>query len=125
MVTYNNGMEEPDLIDMDTEWNNSQPIYLQLRDFVVAMILEGSLSEGDVLPSVRRLAAEFRVKSTHRPEQLSPTGGRRACQVASRARHVRQPGRPPSVAGVGTGKVFSGGMAARVRHAPAARPERG
>ena len=43
------------------EWNESQPIYRQLRDRVVAMILDGVLKEGDVLPSVRNVAAEFRV----------------------------------------------------------------
>ena len=46
---------------MDSEWNNSQPIYRQLRDRVVAMILDGVLKEGDPLPSVRVLAAEYRV----------------------------------------------------------------
>src|SRR5215470_17913880 len=46
---------------MDPEWNDSQPIYRQLRDRVVAMILEGALAEGDPLPSVRNVAAEKRV----------------------------------------------------------------
>ena len=46
---------------MDSEWNDSQPIYRQLRDRVVAMILEGLLNQGDPLPSVRNVAAEFRV----------------------------------------------------------------
>ncbi len=46
---------------MDREWNDSQPIYRQLRDRVVAMILDGVLSEGDPLPSVRTVAAEYRV----------------------------------------------------------------
>jgi GntR family transcriptional regulator len=46
---------------MDREWNDSQPIYRQLRDRVVAMILEGVLKEGDPLPSVRNVAAEDRV----------------------------------------------------------------
>src|ERR1051325_8931783 len=46
---------------MDREWNDSQPIYRQLRDRVVAMILEGALKEGDPLPSVRNVAAEYRV----------------------------------------------------------------
>ena len=46
---------------MDSEWNDSQPIYRQLRDRVVAMILDGVLKEGDPLPSVRNVAAEFRV----------------------------------------------------------------
>src|ERR1700720_2036517 len=46
---------------MDREWNDSQPIYRQLRDRVVAMILDGVLQEGDPLPSVRNVAAEYRV----------------------------------------------------------------
>ena len=46
---------------MDREWNDSQPIYRQLRDRVVAMILDGLLKEGDPLPSVRTVAAEYRV----------------------------------------------------------------
>jgi|SRR4051812_4302136 len=46
---------------MDREWNNSQPIYRQLRDRVVAMILDGVLKEGDPLPSVRNVAAEYRI----------------------------------------------------------------
>jgi GntR family transcriptional regulator len=46
---------------MDREWNDRQPIYRQLRDRVVAMILDGVLKEGDPLPSVRNVAAEYRV----------------------------------------------------------------
>jgi DNA-binding transcriptional regulator YhcF (GntR family) len=46
---------------MDGEWNDGQPIYRQLRDRVVAMILDGVLKEGDSLPSVRNVAAEYRV----------------------------------------------------------------
>ena len=46
---------------MDPQWDDSQPIYRQLRDRVVAMILEGVLMEGDPLPSVRAVAAEFRL----------------------------------------------------------------
>lgn len=46
---------------MDREWNDTQPIYRQLRDRVVAMILDGVLKEGDPLPSVRNVAAEDRV----------------------------------------------------------------
>lgn len=46
---------------MDLEWNDSQPIYRQLRDRVVAMILEGALNEGDPLPSVRTVAADYRI----------------------------------------------------------------
>jgi len=48
-------------VNIDTQWDNSQPIYRQLRDRVVAMILEGVLHEGDPLPSVRNVAAEFRL----------------------------------------------------------------
>jgi GntR family transcriptional regulator len=46
---------------MDREWNDNQPIYRQLRDRVVAMILDSVLKEGDPLPSVRNVAAEYRV----------------------------------------------------------------
>src|SRR5512147_2422027 len=46
---------------MNREWSDSQPIYRQLRDRVVAMILDGILKEGDPLPSVRNVAAEYRV----------------------------------------------------------------
>ena len=46
---------------MDPKWNENQPIYRQLRDRVVAMILEGVLGEGDALPSVRNVAAEYRL----------------------------------------------------------------
>ena len=46
---------------MEHGWNASQPIYRQLRDRVIAMILDGVLHEGDPLPSVRNVAAEYRV----------------------------------------------------------------
>jgi DNA-binding transcriptional regulator YhcF (GntR family) len=46
---------------MDREWNDNQPIYRQIRDRVVAMMLDGVLKEGDPLPSVRNVAAEHRV----------------------------------------------------------------
>ena len=46
---------------MDREWNDSQPIYRQLRDRVVAMMLDGLLNEGDPLPSVRNVATEYRI----------------------------------------------------------------
>jgi GntR family transcriptional regulator len=45
----------------DGQWNDSQPSYRQLRDRVVAMILDGVLNEGDPLPSVRNVAAEYRI----------------------------------------------------------------
>ena len=46
---------------MDREWNDNQPIYRQLRDRVAAMLLDAVLKEGDPLPSVRTVAAEYRV----------------------------------------------------------------
>lgn len=46
---------------MDPKWNEDQPIYRQLRDRVVAMILERVLVDGDALPSVRNVAAEYRL----------------------------------------------------------------
>ena len=46
---------------MDREWNDDQPIYRQLRERVVAMILDGLLNEGDALPSVRTVATETRI----------------------------------------------------------------
>jgi GntR family transcriptional regulator len=46
---------------MDPKWSEDQPIYRQLRDRVVAMILEGVLADGDALPSVRTVAAEYRL----------------------------------------------------------------
>src|SRR5438445_13282924 len=46
---------------MNREWNDGQPIYRQLRDRVVHMILDGVLKEGDPLPSVRNVAADYRV----------------------------------------------------------------
>jgi DNA-binding transcriptional regulator YhcF (GntR family) len=46
---------------MNREWNDRQPIYRQLRDRVVAMILDGALNEGDPLPSVRNVAADYQV----------------------------------------------------------------
>ncbi|HKL63764.1 MAG TPA: GntR family transcriptional regulator [Woeseiaceae bacterium] len=46
---------------MQADWSDNQPIYRQLRDRVVAMILEGVLQDGDALPSVRNVAAEYRL----------------------------------------------------------------
>lgn len=46
---------------MESKWNDDQPIYRQLRDRVVARILDGSLAEGDPLPSVRNVAAEYQL----------------------------------------------------------------
>jgi GntR family transcriptional regulator len=48
-------------MDMEPTWSDNQPIYRQLRDRVVAMILEDTLKEGDPLPSVRSVAAEYQI----------------------------------------------------------------
>ncbi len=44
-----------------TTWNDDQPIYRQLRDRMVAMILEHAVAEGDALPSARTVSAEYRI----------------------------------------------------------------
>jgi GntR family transcriptional regulator len=44
---------------MSTHWNDSQPIYWQLKERTVAMILDGTLAEGEALPSVRIVASEY------------------------------------------------------------------
>jgi GntR family transcriptional regulator len=46
---------------MVTHWNDSQPIYWQLKERTVAMILDGTLAEGDALPSVRTVASNFQL----------------------------------------------------------------
>jgi GntR family transcriptional regulator len=48
-------------MSIKTPWDHSQPIYRQLRNRMVAMILEGALKEGQALPSVRHLAAELQL----------------------------------------------------------------
>ena len=46
---------------MDAEFSDTQPIYRQLRDRVIALILDGALKDGEPLPSVRTVAADLRV----------------------------------------------------------------
>ncbi|MBU13552.1 MAG: GntR family transcriptional regulator [Gammaproteobacteria bacterium] len=46
---------------MDISWNNKEPIYLQLRDRLVELIIDGVLNEGDALPSVRHISSEQRI----------------------------------------------------------------
>ncbi|HET6632080.1 MAG TPA: GntR family transcriptional regulator [Rhodanobacteraceae bacterium] len=46
---------------MSITWNDSAPIYRQLRERMVAMILDGNLAEGDALPSVRTVAADYQI----------------------------------------------------------------
>lgn len=46
---------------MSTQWSDNTPIYLQLKEKVVAMMLDGVLKPGDALPSVRQVAADFQL----------------------------------------------------------------
>jgi len=46
---------------MTIHWNDSQPIYWQLKERTIAMILDGTLAEGDALPSVRTVASDFQL----------------------------------------------------------------
>ena len=46
---------------MQPDWNDNQPIYLQLREKVIALILDEVLEDGDALPSVRNVSSEYRV----------------------------------------------------------------
>ena len=46
---------------MDINWNNKEPIYLQLRDRLIELIMDGLLLEGDALPSVRQISSEQRI----------------------------------------------------------------
>jgi GntR family transcriptional regulator len=46
---------------MTYQWNDNQPIYWQLRERTIALILDGTLKEGDALPSVRQVATEFQL----------------------------------------------------------------
>ena len=113
---------EPNL--MQAEFNDSQPIYRQLRDRVSAMILDGVLGDGDPLPSVRTVAAEYRVNpltvlkgyqelasdgvvETRRGRGMFVNPGARAVLLGRRAAPVprRTAGRrspPPSAASAST-----------------------
>lgn len=44
-----------------TKWNQQSPIYLQLQEELVNAILEQRLAEGDLLPSIRQLSAEYQL----------------------------------------------------------------
>ena len=46
---------------MATAWNDNAPIYRQLKERIVMMILEGSVKAGEALPSVRQVAADFQI----------------------------------------------------------------
>lgn len=44
-----------------TGWNDNAPIYRQLKDKVIGMLLDGVLKAGDALPSVRQIAADYQL----------------------------------------------------------------
>ena len=46
---------------MTVEWNDKQPIYRQLRDMVIERIMDGSFVEGEAVPSVRQVAADYQI----------------------------------------------------------------
>ncbi|MCG2584181.1 GntR family transcriptional regulator [Massilia sp. TS11] len=46
---------------MTIGWNDQTPIYLQLKERVIGMMLDGVLKAGDALPSVRQVAAEYQL----------------------------------------------------------------
>ncbi|TDG14888.1 GntR family transcriptional regulator [Seongchinamella unica] len=46
---------------MTVEWNDNQPIYRQLRDLVAQRIMDGSFPEGEAVPSVRQVAADYQI----------------------------------------------------------------
>ncbi len=48
------------MTDFD-DWDESQPIYRQLREKIVSLIIEGALKEGEAIPSVRQVASEYRI----------------------------------------------------------------
>lgn len=45
----------------DIQWSDGAPIYRQLKDRVIAMMLDGTIKPGDALPSVRQVAAEYQL----------------------------------------------------------------
>ncbi|MCF8474852.1 MAG: GntR family transcriptional regulator [Emcibacter sp.] len=46
---------------MATQWKDDQPIYLQLKEQIMAMIIDGTLAEGESLPSVRKVAVDYQI----------------------------------------------------------------
>ena len=96
---------------MDREWNDSQPIYRQLRDRVVAMILDGVLKEGDPLPSVRNVAAEYRVNPLTVLKGYQQLVDEQLVEKQARPRHVHQRRRARSAAAGRAPEVPRGAMA--------------
>ena len=59
---------------MNVQWNDNSPIYRQLKDRLVGMMLDGDIKPGDALPSVRQIAAEYQLESDHRIPRIPGTG---------------------------------------------------
>ncbi len=43
------------------KWNDQQPIFRQLKEKVVELIIDGEVSEGEAVPSVRQVAADYQI----------------------------------------------------------------
>ena len=46
---------------MQITWNDKEPIYLQLRERLSELILDGELQESEALPSVRQISSDLRI----------------------------------------------------------------
>ena len=96
---------------MDPNWNDNQPIYRQLRDRMVALILEGALKEGDPLPSVRAVAADYRLNPLTVLKGYQQLVDERLVEKRPRTRHVRERRGPPASAGRRARTLLERGMA--------------
>src|SRR3954463_4254310 len=105
---------------MDREWNDSQPIYRQLRDRVVALILDGVLNEGDPLPSVRTVAAEYRLNPITVLKAYQELADEQLVQTKRGPGHVHQCRRARSTAAGRTSDISRGTLAADSRNDSAA-----
>ena len=45
----------------ETPWNDSQPIYRQLKAKLLEMILDGHVAEGEAMPSVRQISLDMKI----------------------------------------------------------------
>jgi GntR family transcriptional regulator len=46
---------------MSALWHDNSPIYRQLKDRIIEMLLDGALKPGDAIPSVRQIAAQYQL----------------------------------------------------------------